>query len=254
MLKKESNTVQNKKSGIFYAVSCGAGNAELLTLQAVRVLKESEVIYYPQSERNSIALDAIKSLENEIDLPTKKLIPCIFSMTDSKTKSDSEYEKIAAECADFLKSGKNVSMLSIGDVSLYSTAGRLSSIVKKAGFEVKFIAGVNSFSSASASFGLSLCEKNEPLTVLPADSFFKESKLKSALEGEGTKILMKMGRHLKEIISLLSEMDLIQYSLLVQKSSLPDEKTFFGNEILSMSPEDFENAYLSLIIIKKHSE
>ena len=195
-------------------------------------------------------MDSLKSLGNEIDLAHKTLVPCSFSMTSDKRKSDLEYEAIACQCVKFLQDGKSVAMLSIGDVSLYSTAGRTARIIKKSGFEVEFVAGVNSFSAAACSSSLSLCEKDESLSVIPADAFFKNEKLEAALKSDGTKVLMKMGHHLKEIISLLGKLDLLQNATLVQKASLADEKIFYGEEILSMNEADFENAYLSVLILK----
>ncbi len=236
---------------VFYAVSTGAGNPELITLQAVRVLKSCQVIFYPESEKNTFALDTIKNIGSEINLSAKNLLPCKFSMTGDRAKSYAEYEKIAEQCMYFLKSGKNVAMLSIGDVSLYSTAGRTSRLIHEAGFEVKFIAGVNSFSAAACSSSTFLCENDESLTVIPGDSFFNEGKLEAALQNEGSKILMKMGRHLKEIIQMLAENRLIEDSILVQKASLPDEKIFYGRKILEMTEKDFETAYLSLIIVSR---
>ena len=234
----------------FYAVGTGPGNAELLTLKALRFLKSSEIIFYSESEKNTIALDTLKDLAGEINLSQKTLVPCRFSMTSDKKKSSDEYEEIAAKCTDYLKSGKNVAMLSIGDVSLYSSASRTARLIKDSGFEVKFVAGINSFSAAANSAAISLCKKDESLTVIPADSFLNDGKLESVLKQDSTKVLMKMGRHLKEIISLLENMNLIQNSTLIQKASLADEKIFHGKEILSLSVKDFENAYLSLIIVK----
>ena len=233
----------------FYAVSTGAGNPENLTLEAIRALKSCGVIFYPQSEKNTIALDTI-SQTCEIGLSQKTLVPCRFSMTREEEKRAAEYEKISSDCEDFLKSGKSAAFLSIGDVSLYSTAARLARKIKSHGFEVKFISGVNSFSAAACSAQISLAERDEKITVIPADAFFASGKLKSALKDEGTKILMKMARHLKEIISLLNEENLIQNAVLAQKVSLPDEKIFKAEEILNLNEEDFKNAYLSVMIIK----
>jgi len=77
-----------------------------------------------------------------------------------------------------------------------------------------------------------------------------EGKLQSALKDDGTKVLMKMGQHLKEIISILNEENLIQNATLVQNASLPEEKIFRKTELMTLSKEDFENAYLSVLIVK----
>ena len=130
----------------FYPVSTGPGSADLLTLQAIKVLKECDAIFFPESEKNTIALESISQITG-LDLSQKALIPCHFSMTDDKEKSAAEYQKVASDCLKFLREGKSVAMLSIGDVSLYSTAARTARLIKNQGFEVKFISGVNSFSA-----------------------------------------------------------------------------------------------------------
>ena len=237
------------KKSTFYAVSTGPGKGELLTLEAIRNLNECDIIFYPESKKNSVALSSILETKR-IDFSKKELIPCKFSMSGESGKTSSEYEKIILECESFLREGKSVAMLSIGDVSLYSSAARTGRLIQAQGFDVKFIAGVNSFSQAACAANLSLCERDEKLSVIPADSFYEKGKLKAELTGSGTKILMKAGKHLKKIIALISECDLIEKSFLVQKVSLPDEKIFFGKEMLEMSESDFEKAYLSLIIVK----
>ena len=242
----------NMPNGTFFAVSTGAGNSEQITLEALRTLRGCKVIFYPETECTTIALDSLNLME-EIDLSQKTLRVCRFSMTRDAKKSANEYEQFKTECVSFLAEGKNVAFLSIGDVSLYSSAAHAARLVQELGFKVKFIAGVNSFSSAACSVALPLCERDESLTVIPADTFYMEEKLTCALQTEGTKVLMKMARHLKEIISLLSDLDLIQNATLVQKASLSEEKIFRGEEILHLSEEDFKNAYLSVLIVKNRA-
>ena len=241
------------KKGKFYAVSTGAGSTELLTLKAIRILRGCEIIFYPESGKNTIALDSIFH-DTGIDFHQKTLVPCHFSMSGNPEKTILEYEHIASKCEEYMNIGKDVAMLSIGDVTLYSTAARTASLIKKHGFDIEFSAGVNSFSQAACSASLSLCETDEKLTVIPGDSYYTNGKIKAALTDEGTKILMKMGRHLKEIISILDELDLIQNATLVQKASLPEEKIFFGKELLHMSEKDFESAYLSIIILTDRTD
>ncbi|MBR1721216.1 MAG: precorrin-2 C(20)-methyltransferase [Treponema sp.] len=235
--------------GIFYAVSTGPGKREMLTLQATEILRECHVIFYPESEKNNIALDSISRIPG-LALSQKTLIPCRFSMTQDKQKSSAEYGAIVKVCENFLREGKSVAMLSIGDVSLYSTAARTARLIQSHGFEVCLLPGVNSFSAAACASALSLCEQDEKLSIIPGDAFYIEGKLKSALQDEGTKVLMKMGRHLRKIVSLLQEMDLIQKSTLVQKATLEGEKKFSAGQILALSEKDLESSYLSVLIVK----
>ncbi|MCR4823643.1 MAG: precorrin-2 C(20)-methyltransferase [Treponema sp.] len=235
--------------GTFYAVSCGAGNPQMITQEALNILKECHYIFYPKSPKNTIAIDSLSTL----DLSEKTLISCLFTMTSEKGESLMEYEKIAGQIIPCLKEGKSAAMICLGDVSLYSSASRMALIIQKAGFKIRFIAGVTSFSAAAAAASLPLCERDEMLSVIPADAFYNEGKLEAQLKNEGSKVLMKMGRHLKEICLLLKNLNLISSATLIQRAGMEGEKIFRQEEILSMREEDHAFDYLSLIIIKKQA-
>ncbi len=233
------------KKGIFYAVSTGPGNAELLTLQAVRILKSCSVILYPETKSGTLALDSLRSLK-ELDLSQKKLIPCPFTMSGQE-----DYTPIVRQSKTYLDQGQDVAMLSIGDVSVYSSAAQTTELLKVSGYKSILIAGVTSFCSAAATAGIPLCRKDEKLTIIPADACFQKGILTRELKSGGTKVLMKMGRHLDQIISLLNQEGLLKNSILVQNSSQSDERLYRADEILLHRGSLAEKAYLSLIIIKQ---
>ena len=232
--------------GIFYAIGTGPGNPEMLTAQAARIIKSCESIFFPATGRNTIALDSLAGM----DLSGKNLIPCRLSMTRDEKKSSAEYEAFVKECAGFLEKGGSVAFLSVGDVSLYSSASRAAAMIKKSGFEVRFVPGVTSFSAAACSALLPLCGKDDKLSVIPADAFFEGDKLRAALEDEGTKILMKAGRHLEETVLLLSSLGLIQGATLVRRAGTESERIFRGEEIMRLPDEAFEDQYLSVLIVR----
>ncbi len=230
------------KNGIFYAVSTGAGNTELLTLQALRVLSKCDVIFYPRTKRNTIALESI----SELDLSKKTLVPCDFSMSGRD-----EYEQIVLQCKGFLQNGSDVAMISIGDVSIFSSAAKAAIALKDEGIETRFVAGVPSFCSAASAAVTELCQGDGRLSVIPADAYFENGKLASVLAEEGTKVLMKMGRHLEKIIALLDELNLVQSSVLVQNASLENERVFRSYKIVEACKKGLEDTYLSVIIIRQ---
>ena len=239
-------------NAVFYSVSAGAGNPELLTVQAVRVLNACEVICFPKTagdggESHHIAYDAVSEA---VDLKTKDVRFFQIPMTRDRTVVCAEYERISRECAELVRGGNSVAFVSIGDVSLYATGSHIAERVQSLGCEVRFVAGVTSFSVAACAGAISLAQRDEMVTIIPADAFYIEKKLKSALCADGTKILMKMGRHLREIIALIGECDLFGRTVLVQKASLPDERVFRGEAIRQMREEAFDAAYLSVIIVR----
>ncbi len=71
-------------NGIFYAVSTGSGNPENLTLGAIRALSSCAVIFYPQSEKNTIALDTISKIAAEKAGIIKDGVPVVVSHQNYK--------------------------------------------------------------------------------------------------------------------------------------------------------------------------
>ncbi|MBQ7159843.1 MAG: precorrin-2 C(20)-methyltransferase [Treponema sp.] len=244
------------KNGIFYAVSVGPGGSELMTLQAARVLNDCPVICFPETNSSSgskhhIAYDAVAGA---VSLSEK--IKHFFSipMTRDRQKIFAAYEQVVSVCAEHMRGGKDVAFVTIGDVSLYSTAAKIAEMVREQGFCVKFVAGVNAFSAAASASLVSLTDRDEPVSIIPADAFYIEEKLESALRADGTKILMKLGRHLSEIIALVDECGLLERATLVQKVSLPDERIVRGAALRVLDDDVWADSYLSVIIVQGKAE
>ena len=237
---------------IFYAVSVGAGNAELLTLQAVRVLNECAVLCFPATDSHEggtrhIAYDAVSGA---VDVQKKETLFFPVPMTRDREKVRAAYERIAEQCVERLRAGKSVAFCAIGDVSLYSTAAKIAEMVRARGFAVEFVAGVNAFSAASCDAVLSLCDRDECVTIIPADAYFSVGKLEAALRADGTKVLMKMGRHLREILLLIDACGLRERTTLVQNASLPGDRILHGDALRAVGDDVVADAYLSVGIVR----
>ena len=73
--------MEQRMTGTFYGVSVGPGNPELLTLQAVRLLRQCPVLAAPQTASGQmLALDiARRALGAELD--GKTILPLQFAMS-----------------------------------------------------------------------------------------------------------------------------------------------------------------------------
>lgn len=243
------------KGGIFYAVSVGPGEPDLLTLRSVRVLEKCPVICFPQTDsasgkKHHIAFDAVRGA---VSLAEKKILFFPFSMVPDCAAMRAEYEAAVSSCESFLRQGMDVAFVSIGDVSLYSTGSRIADLVRERGFEVRFVPGVNSFSVAACEACLSLAGRNESVLIIPGDAFYMEETLRAALLSPGTKILMKMGRHLREILALVDALGLSERATLVQKASLPGQKIFRDEELRHLDDSVIADSYLSILIVKNNA-
>lgn len=235
---------------IFYAVGIGAGDPELLTVRAVRVLDGCAVICFPETGRGGdahhLAYDAVRGA---VDMRGKETLFCPVPMTRDREKTHDAYARIAGSCAAFLRQGKSVAFVSLGDVSLYATAVHVADRVRAAGFSVQFVAGVNSFSAAACAASVSLCGRDECATIIPADAYFSAGKLEAALRADGTKILMKAGRHLRGILALIDECGLLADTVLVQRAALPRQRVLCGAALRGADDDLFRDAYLSVVIV-----
>ena len=104
------------------------------------------------------------------------------------------------------------------------------------------VAGVTSICAVAAKLNVSLCERAEPLIVLPG-SYKEASKF---LDGPGNKVLMKSASEIARVRDELKERGLIKNAAMVERCGLPGEKVYRDlNEI------DPNSSYFSVILVKE---
>ena len=126
--------MEQRMTGTFYGVSVGPGDPELLTLQAVRLLRQCPVLAAPQTASGQmLALDiARRALGSELD--GKTILPLQFAMSRDAAVLRASHETAASAVRPFLDAGQDVAMLNLGDVSIYATFGYLQEILQAQGY------------------------------------------------------------------------------------------------------------------------
>ena len=105
--------------GILYGVGVGPGDPELMTLQAVRVIRECDLILAPGKEPREtvawkIAAGAVPGLEE------KEALGIHMPMTrDPKTRQEA-HEAAAERIVQELAKGRRTAFLTLGDPCIYS--------------------------------------------------------------------------------------------------------------------------------------
>ena len=188
--------------GTFYGVSVGPGDPELMTLQAVRLIRQCPVLAAPQTASGQmLALDIARSALGEA-LDGKTIVPLYFAMSRDPAALAASHEKAAAAVRQYLDAGQDVAMLNIGDVSIYATFGYLQEILQAGGYATAMAAGVPSFCAAAARLNVPLTGgMDTPLTIAPGGWTDR------VLEMPGTKVLMKAGRQLPVLLDTLQQAD-----------------------------------------------
>lgn len=177
-----------------YGIGVGPGDKELLTVKAVKIIEQCQVVVAPCATEGgeSIALETVKDYIK----PGTEVIVKHFPMgkKDRVAKALEAYEVIEAR----LREGKNVVFLTIGDPYVYSTYSHMLKHVKDCGFEVQTVPGITSFCAAASLVNRTLVVGDEKLTVMPA------TKVKEITD-EKFVVIMKVYKHEEEVLNTLEE-------------------------------------------------
>lgn len=227
-------------SGILYGIGVGPGDPELLTLKALRRIRESDIIAIPgKNVRESVAYQIVKGVYPELD--NKNLLPVPMPMTKEPAMLEASHKQGADAVEDCLKAGKQVAFLTLGDPTVYSTYLYIHRRILSRGYEAKIVSGVPSFCAAAARLNMGLVEMAEPLHVIPAT--YDSGKLERDLALPGTKVLMKTGQKMKQVRESLLHSG--QKAVMVENCGMDTEKIYESPQEI---PEDA--GYYSLIIVK----
>ena len=234
----------NKEPGDFYGIGVGPGDNELLTVKAVRIIKEVDCIFAPRadSKGSSLALDIVADV-----CEGKRVVEQVYPMVRDKAKLEAAWMASANEIKREIESGNNVAYLTIGDPLTFSTycylLQQLSKVIPSQ--NIHTIPGITSYNAAASLANFSLIEQNEKLAIIPVSEDVDE--LRPILNSFDTVILMKVAKKLDKVIVLLEEMELIDKSLFASYIGFKNE--FITRDLLSLKGAG--KGYLSVIIVRK---
>lgn len=229
-------------SGILYGVGLGPGDPDLITRKAARLIGEAKVLAYPAlagapSFARAIAADLIPRAATEIVLD----IP----MTTERAPAQRAYDIGAEQIAEVLGSGQDVVCLCEGDPFFYGSFMYIyARLVSR--FAVEVVPGVTSLTACAVRAGQPLAARNERLTVLPGP--LAEDELQKRIAGAESVAVMKVGRHLPKIRSVIERLGLLAQAVYVERATLAEEHVC----PLAQAPETAP--YFSMVLLTKGAD
>jgi len=225
-------------TGILYGTGVGPGDPELMTLKAVRLIRENEVIALPgaaakETVAYQIAVQAVP------ELAEKTLLAVDMPMTHDKEEMNRKHDEAAALVESYLEQGQNVVFLTLGDPTIYSTYLYVQKRVAAHGYTTELVSGITSFCAAAARTNTPLVEWDEQLHILPA-----VHRLENRLDTPGNYVLMKSGRKMSQVKEILAESG--KDVVMVENCGMEKEHIYRSVEEI---PDDA--GYYSLIIAKE---
>ncbi len=190
---------ETKEQGILFGVSVGPGDPELMTIKAARIIREAQVLALPHEKKEAcVAYQIARQAVPEAEEKEFLLIP--MPMTKNREILEKSHREGALRIVQELQKGKTVALLTLGDVSVYSTCWYLYRRVREMGGRGSLISGVPSFCAAAARLDVSLVSGSQELHILPASYQIEEG-----LRLPGIKVLMKTGSRIGAVKALLEE-------------------------------------------------
>ncbi|MEG0157145.1 MAG: precorrin-2 C(20)-methyltransferase [Anaerovoracaceae bacterium] len=223
-----------------YGIGVGPGDPELMTLKAVRIIEESDLIVVPASGKEvnaayTIASGAVKALADkplmEVDMP----------MIRDKEALAASHQLAAEKIMAQLDQGKTIAFLTLGDPSVYSTYTYVHDLVRAKGYPAQIIPGIPSFCAVAARLNEGLTKAHQALHIIPAS--YKD--LEESLELKGTKVLMKSGKSIGKIKNLLMEREDLSVKM-VERCGMDGEKVYSSVEEI-----DEAAGYFSIVVVKE---
>jgi precorrin-2/cobalt-factor-2 C20-methyltransferase len=224
--------------GKLYGIGIGPGDPELLTLKAVRLIRESSVVAVPgKVKEDTVAYKIVKQAIPELD--EKEFLCVHMPMTKDPVKLQESHDAGAKMVTDVLDAGKDVAFLTLGDPTVYATYLYIHKRVEEAGYDTEIISGITSFCAVAAKLNIGLVEKAEPLHVIPASY-----QIDDALKLPGTKVLMKAGKQMAHVKEVLKETGCS--GMMVENCVMPNEKVY-----RSIDEINEDAGYYSVVIVKE---
>lgn len=233
-------------AGKLSGVGVGPGDPELLTLKALRLIREADVVAYPAAKAgNGVALTAARPHLRE----GQHLLPLVYPVTASPEADLPSYPEVmrgfydasAEELAGHLDAGRNVCLLCEGDPFFYGSFIYWHARLKDR-YEVTVTPGVSSVMAGPAALGVPLVLRRDTVTVIPGT--LPQDELTRRLADADAAVVMKLGRTFAKVRAALEEAGVLERAWYVERASQQAERTLRAADVDPASVP-----YFSIIVL-----
>ena len=228
---------------VLVGVGMGPGDPELVTVKAVRVLCEADLVLVPV-----MALGEQGRAEATVraHVGHDRITQVVFALNEGGNPARREAAwDLAADTAvaAFGDGARLVAFATIGDPNVYSTFTYLVATVRPqvAGLTVMTVPGITAMQDLAARSGTVLCEGRETLALLPLTAGV--GPFRTALASFDTVVGYKSGSHLPEVLAAVRDAGRLDDAVHGASLGLPGEDVRPAAEVTGPVP------YLSTLLV-----
>lgn len=233
-------------AGRLIGVGTGPGDPELLTLKAVRAIREADMLAWFAKRGNES--NARRIVEGHVRTGMPEL-PLLYPVTTEIGRSDARYgaamngfyEAAAIAIASRLEAGRTVAVLSEGDPLFYGSYMHLHVRLAHR-FPTEVIPGVTAMSGSWSQVAMPIVQGDDVMSVLPGT--MAEADLARRLSDTHAAIIMKVGRNLPKIRRALRQAGALKRAIYVERATMADTLTM----PLSEKSDDVA-PYFSIVLV-----
>ncbi|CAM5384458.1 Putative cobalamin biosynthesis protein CobI OS=Streptomyces antimycoticus OX=68175 GN=SANT12839_085150 PE=3 SV=1 [Streptomyces antimycoticus] len=219
--------MSEQQTGRLYGVGLGPGDPSLMTVRAMEVIAEADVIAYHSARHGRSIARSIAERHLRPDHIEERLVyPVTTETTDHpggyRGAMDEFYADAAARLAAHLDAGRTVAVLAEGDPLFYGSYMHMHKRLADR-YLTEVVPGVTSVSAAAARLGAPLVEGEEVLTVLPGT--LPEEELTARLATTDAAAVMKLGRTFPTVRRALERSGRLADARYVERATMDAERT-----------------------------
>jgi precorrin-2/cobalt-factor-2 C20-methyltransferase len=227
-------------SGKVLGLGVGPGDPELITVKALRLLRQAAVVAYPAPETGASFARAI--LARWLS-PAQREIVIRMPLESARFPAQAVYDEAARRIAAELAGDRDVAVLCQGDPFFYGSFMYLFDRLAER-FPVDVVPGVSSLTACAAAARWPLAAREDALIVLPAG--LGEQQLMCRLAEVQAAAIIKLGRHFAKVRSVLETLGLAADACYVERASLASER------VLPLDRVDAASVpYFSMILLHR---
>ena len=211
-------------TGRLIGVGVGPGDPELVTLKALRALREADVVAYFAKAGNASHARGI--VAGHLRAGTAEL-PLTYPMTTEQPKTTAcyrdalaaFYDASATNVAHHLDAGRTVAIIAEGDPLFYGSYMHLHVRLAER-YRCEIVPGVTGMSGCWSAAGAPIAQGDDVFAVLPAT--LPPEELERRLADCDAAVLMKLGRHLPKVRRALETSGRLDRAIYVERGTMRD--------------------------------